>query len=143
VSRQHETKLHTSDRPSRACRASGLKRCNGLCRDLTSDTGSCGDCRTTCAVGDDCIQGVCTSPPPDTTVGDCDNPVVCPTAPSCNVYMSVSGQTSCYSPGDSCPQESCQSDDECAAVSDGGICAPSKQTCCDTNVCVYPDECEH
>ncbi|MFN8589845.1 MAG: hypothetical protein U0031_00195 [Thermomicrobiales bacterium] len=47
----------------------GLRRCNGRCKDLSSDSANCGRCRNVCPTGGQCQAGACICPPGTTTCG--------------------------------------------------------------------------
>ena len=49
--------------PSNESCDDGQFLCDGVCVELMTDRGNCGDCGLQCEEGQECVAGVCMSPP--------------------------------------------------------------------------------
>ncbi len=101
---------------SQTCPA-GETDCNGLCRDLSTDSDNCGGCGLSCAAGDFCSGGVC-------IVGTCTPDLAaCTSDAECCTGICALGDGLCGCVNNN--ETGCASDSDCCdpgAVCSGGIC---------------------
>ena len=126
---------NTRDCCGQACCADGFTCCGNSasdCVDTYNDVKHCGDCNTTCASGEVCLNGICQCPQGTQKVGTC----CCAPGYGCcgaaghEVCTSLSSTPNCGSCGNTCKYEYIGTTTSVG----NGSCDPTTQKCkCPTN----------
>ncbi|KAF2793880.1 hypothetical protein K505DRAFT_337428 [Melanomma pulvis-pyrius CBS 109.77] len=118
------------------CGGTNVALCSGTCSELENDVQNCGSCGNRCSEGNFCTNGVCTSPPCDST---CLNQRACgPAESTCICGTETGGAGICFEGSGFCNDfDSCTSTEDCVL---GFVCVPT--TCCGRGKCLSTDGCD-